>query len=298
MAARHVIHIGAHWCNRAYPQAVDLGFDFCFLNPDTLGDAEDARAFVASGLDFVLNFFWTEDRLLNRDGAWVRDVEHAHAWLAERGLLGRCLAVQFDDEFYERVATNCGNPSVFRPAQWPILSTLAPRHGPSLLPLVADCHAERARQLADIFGADLPAGGFGCSATGAMELPTFRRQSWWGCDFYLGRPGWYNADIATVHRLYEGAARSGLTLMPIVGVFGEVGQDPPPLADLAACYLPILDRYATWAAGVFLLHHPGTWEPAHGEGRGLLELPAPYAAGVRWLTTAYGRVPSVLVSRA
>ena len=98
-----MIRIGAHWCARAYPQAVELGFDFCWLNPDTFGNpfyAVDLQAFIDSNLDYVLTFNWSEDRLLNRGEEWTNDVRHAYAWLRERGLLRRCLAVQFDDEFY------------------------------------------------------------------------------------------------------------------------------------------------------------------------------------------------------
>lgn len=281
--------IGAHWSSRAYPQAVELGFDFCWLNPDTFGDPthqDDLAAFIASGLEYVLTFSWSEDRLLNRGEAWTIDVRHTYAWLGNRGLLRRCLAVQFDDEFYERVVTSCGNPSVFPPAQWPILSSLPATLGPTLLGTVAHFHGERARELAQIFGDDLPAAGFGCSATGAMELPTFPQQQWWGCNFYLG-PG-YLPDAASVHRLYAGAARTGLQLMPILGVFADGDREPPSLMALADCYLPIAEQYGAWAVGVFCLHHPSTYDPAHGPGRGILQLPSHYAEGVRWLTAKYG----------
>jgi len=74
-------------------------------------------------------------------------------------------------------------------------------------------------------------------------------------------------------------------------VFADHHRPPLTLDVLARCYLPLLDRHAAaiCAVGIFALHHPSQYAPdLHPEGRGVLELGQPYAAGVRYLTEVYG----------
>lgn len=66
-----------------------------------------------------------------------------------------------------------------------------------------------------------------------------------------------------------------------------IGHEPVGLAEMAACYLPLLERHRSniLMVGVFCAHHPGSYDPNnHGGGRGVLELGEPYIGGVRWLT--------------
>lgn len=284
--------VGVHWATHAEEEARNLGFGWMFLSAtDVIDPAKRAEidAFARSGLECVLVTSWhTEGMLFNTNGEWESYIHAVYDGLKVRNLLSRVLALQFDDEFYSRIASNAGNPHVFHPTSWPLLSHIRPT--PYLLPEAARLLNTRAREVQRIFGPDFPSQGIGLAEPGGVDPPNFPLQKWWGCNFYLGRPGWYIPDAAEVQALYEGAARKGLLLMPVLPIFGDHGQPPPSVAELAACYLPILQTHdpRIWAVGVFCLNHPSSWAPSlHGEGRGILQLPPQYSEATRWLTRFY-----------
>jgi hypothetical protein len=272
-----------------------LGASFVWLNADTVGDpayADDLAAFVASGLDFVLEIkFTTEARLTNADGVWVRDCRNVRGLLRAQGLLGRCLAVQLDDEFYARFATSAGTWSR---AQWPSVPRAARLRWHDLLPTIGAHVERRIVDLRQAWGRDLPAAGIGMAEPGGIIPPRTDGLDWWGVNGYLG-PTWPRP--TDVHRLYRDVLRfTPLPIMPVLGVYEDTTSPPvPPLATLAATYLPVLETHADriWSVGIFCLHHPSQWAPgAHVAGRGLLELPADYRRGVRWLADTYGTPPT------
>ena len=284
--------IGYHWAMRAYDRVRDYGGSFVWLNADTIGDpayAADTEAFVASGLDFVLEIkFNSEARLKNLDGCWERDCRNVRGLLRARGLLSRCLAIQLDDEFYSNFAGGAGHWSRDR---WPSVPRAARLRWHDLLPTIGEHVERRIVELRQAFGSDMPAAGVGMAETGGVIPPRTNGLDWWGINGYLGTGRPRPADV---HRLYRDVVRlTPLPIMPVLGVYDDDTSMPvPPLSTLAAAYLPVLEQHAPriWAVGLFCLHHPSQYQPqAHVRGRGLLELPGAYRDGVRWLTQAYGR---------
>ena len=280
---------GLHWAQRAYDQVRPLGASFVWVNADTIGDpayADDIAAFVASGLDFVLEIkFTSEARLKNLDGCWERDCRNVRGLLRARGLTSRMIGVQLDDEFYSNFALGAGK---WDRAAWPSVPRAARVNWMDLLPEVGEHVERRIADLRQAFGGDLPAAGIGMAETGGVIPPRTNGLDWWGINGYLGsrRP-------ADVHRLYRDVVRlTRLPIMPVLGTYADATTPLAPLTAMAAAYLPVLDAHASriWAVGLFCLHHPSVYQPqAHVRGRGLLELPDAYRDGVRWLTGAYGR---------
>lgn len=266
--------IGAHWCARAYPQARDLGFGFCWLAANGLSadprsrEIADTDGFLLSPMDYVLLFHLSDEaRLLNLGETWTRHVSDTYDRLQSLGLLGRCVAVQLDDEFFTNEYVHRGMQAMHDA-------------GPHV--------AARADDVRRIFGGYLGQ-GVGMSETGAV-LPPTRGIDWWGLDLYLG-PGYYDR-ASTVARLYAAAVSLGRPIMPVLPLFVDGNRTPPTLDTLARCYLPLLEQHAAsiFAVGVFALHHPSVYAPdLHRAGRGVLELSPAYAAGVRVLTELYGR---------
>lgn len=292
--------IGAHWADKAYPEAIDLGFSWCFVSAtDLINTSPDKVAniqeFIASGLDFVLATSWhTESMLLNSEGAWdqylywVRDAMWAH------GLMRRCLAAIYDDEFLSRLWAKAGDHAVFPPAIWPNVSRCRP-NDPGVIAEAAHILADRMRDMRRIFGADMPPGGIGLSETEAYDWPNVVGQDFWSLDLYRGRPGWYIPTTEKVHEYYAAAAEKGLRLMPVIPVFSDGGHAAVSVGDLAECYLPLLERHGSridWLA-VFCLHHPSQYDARHEanghKGRGILQLPYDRRDAVRWLTRTYGQ---------
>lgn len=285
--------LGAHWAQRAFSEAKALGFDFVWLNADTLDDPayqQDIKDLTESGLSYVLTFgFTSEDRLLDHGGAFRHDVANCLRSLQYRGLIDRCLAIQLDDEFYARLYSSAGR---WPAADWPLVSKLPPEydaqgrpHWRSLVPIAAQVIGQRIADIKSIFGPLMPALGVGLAEPGGVDPPNAQGQAWWGCNFYLSPH--YMPDIATVHRMYGLAAAKGLRLMPVLGMFAEADEAPASLETLAACYLPVLERYRERIdmVGVFLLNHPGHYDARHGApGQDLLTLGEPYTEGVRWLS--------------
>lgn len=265
--------IGAHWCQHAYAAARDLGLSFTWLHADGLSDdarsiaLHDAAGLLDSGLRYVLTFSLRHEGLkphgrFDRE-RWRAYVRMAHGRLREAGALGRCLAVQLDDEYYSHLH----------------------RVGARIVPasrIVAEC----ALDVRLIFGRDVGA-GVGMAETGGV-LPPTSGIDWWGLNVYLAH-GYYTSP-GEVAAIYDAAARLGRPLMPILPVFADRGRPPLPLDALARCYLPLLERHAAaiFAVGIFALHHPSQYQDGHDEGRGVLELGQPYAAGVRYLTEVHG----------
>lgn len=284
--------LGLHWAQRAYDHVRPLGASFVWINADTIGDpayADDIAAFVASGLGFVLEIkFTSEARLKNTGGVWERDCRNVRGLLRAHGLLGRCLAVQLDDEFYSNLSHGAGK---WDAAAWPSIPRDGRKRWHSLLPEVGEHVERRIKELRQAFGSDMPAAGVGMAETGGVIPPRTAGLDWWGINGYLGRGRPRPEDV---HRLYRDVRRhTHLPLMPVLGVYEDATSIPvPPLPTLAAAYLPVLEQHAPriWAVGLFCLHHPSQYQPAaHVRGRGLLELPDAYRDGVRWLTQAYGR---------
>jgi len=261
--------IGAHYCQHAYATARALGLTFTWLHADGLSDdarsvaLHDAAGLLDSGLRYVLTFSLRHPGLLTDGPRWCGYVEMARDRLRAAGALDRCLAVQFDDEYYSHMYRTGADLHA------------ASRHV-----------AARAEDTRRIFGAAVGA-GVGMAETGAVMPPT-RGIDWWGLNVYLAH-GYYTTP-GQVAGIYDAAARLGRPLMPILPLFADRGRAPLPLDALARCYLPLLERHAAaiFAVGLFCLHHPSTYQAGHDEGRGVLELGQPYAAGVRYLTEVYG----------
>ena len=281
--------LGLHWAMRAYHEVRPLGCSYVWVNADTLGDpayANDTRALVESGLDFVLEIkFNTEARLTNQGGCWERDCRNVRGLLRSLGLLSRMIGVQIDDEFYSNFAMGAGH---WPRELWPSVPRAARLRWHDLLPEVGEHVERRITDLRQAFGSDLPAAGIGMAETGGVIPPRTRGLDWWGVNGYLGR-----RRPADVHRLYRDVRRvTSLPLMPVLGTYQDATTPLAPLATMAAAYLPVLEEHASciWAVGLFCLHHPSQWPgAAHVQGRGLLELPEDYRRGVRWLADVYGR---------
>lgn len=265
--------IGAHFCRPGYTEARAHGLAFTWLHADGFTDdprsieVHDAAGLLGSGLHYILTFSLRHPGLLTDGPRWCGYVEMARDRLQAAGALDRCLAVQFDDEFYSHLH----------------------RHGEDLAAAavhVAARAADTRRILASAVGA-----GVGMAETGGVRPPT-AGIDWWGLNVYLA-DGYYS-DPTEVARIYAEAARLGRPLMPILPVFADGDADAPvqPLDVLASCYLPLLARHAAviWAIGLFCWHHPSQDAPRdHRPGRGVLELGEPYRSAVRALTAIAGR---------
>lgn len=265
--------IGAHWCQRAWTEARDLGLSFGWLNAEGLGgdsrsrQIADTDGFLACPLDYILTFSLRADPryLTNEGGAWTRYVSQTRDLMAD--LPATCLGAQMDDEYHSHLLATRGIDAV-REA------------GPLL--------AARAEDVRRILGPRVGQ-GVGMAETGAV-LPPTEGIDWWGCNVYLG-PGYYR-DPRRVAAIYRDAARINRPLMPVLPLFVDGAASPVPMDRLAACYLPLLTEHAAriWAIGLFALHHPSTWDrDAHPPSRGVLELGAAHEAAVRFLTGTYGR---------
>lgn len=282
--------IGAHWTAYAYREAQALGLSFCWLSADGLSDdpasrqIADTDGYLATPMDYVLTLHLsTEDRLLDRGGCWVRYLSLTRERMEAYRILGRCLAVQLDDEWYSRLyAGALGGPA------WPSAIGGGYQRVLQAAPLVA----ARARDVRRILGPHVGQ-GVGMAETGAL-VPPSSELDWWGCNLYL-RSNPVVPDIPTLHRLYRAAAGMGVPIMPVIEVGCDSGRPPLSVAELGRAYLPVLEQHAAriWAVGLFSLHHPSQYAPeAHVPGHGILELGEPYTSAVRALTAAYGHAGS------
>ncbi len=263
--------IGAHYCRPAYTEARADGLTFTWLHADGLTDdprsiaLHDAAGLLASGLRYILTFSLRHPGLLEDGPRWCGYVETARDRLRDAGALDRCLAVQFDDEFYSHLYA-----------------------GGEDLAAAAVHVAARAADTRRILGPAVGV-GVGMAETGAVRPPT-AGVDWWGLNVYLAQ-GYYT-DPREVARIYTEAARLGRPLMPVLPLFADDDHPATRLDALAPCYLPLLARHAAiiWAVGLFCWHHPSQDAPRdHRPGRGVLELGEPYRAAVRALTAIAGR---------
>lgn len=272
------MHVVAHWAQRAIPYTESLGFTSAFIGVDLPGE------WLESPLGGLLNFFpASEAQLRNEGGAWEHLVEATVGRLRDYGMLEALIGVQFADEFYSHLWAN--SPQMFPRHRWPSLAH-AGSGNRAIINGAVGLIGQRLGDIRRIFGASLPPMGIGMAEAGGVDVANAPHQDWWGLNFYLGRPGWY-LTRPEVEARYHAAASKGLPLMPVVPLFADQGQPPARLADLEACYLPLLETYRarTSAVGVFCLNHPSTYAPGHVTGQGIAQLDPAYETAAKALTS-------------
>jgi hypothetical protein len=186
------------------------------------------------------------------------------------------LAIQFDDEFYERFSDTTTRWFKQNAVNWPRYSQLCPCD--HQLQPAAELLAQRTAEWIAVCGQ--PPFGFGMSATGGKEVPPrYRGQGWWGCNFYLGAHG--SETPGHIHALYAKARGPGIRLMPMLNFYSDPGIALQPLGDIIAAFAPVLASVDF--AGIFCFSHP--WHGGHGpndeDAKGLLQLPTVYQQVVR-----------------
>lgn len=250
------MNFGMHGVGRHYQRVRDLGVTYTRMAADTFADprfAEDWDLFAASGLDFILDFFTTEDRLTNRAGIWERDVTNTRAGLEQRGILNRCLGIMpATDELYSHVAAA---PGVGKwPGLFPAVSKLTPSREVALM--MRELLADRCAELARIWG-PLPPLGLGFAETGGIVVDPVPNQRLWMLNVYR-LEGYWSAE--QVDEIYHGVRQMTSPVIPVIPLFADAGATPTSLLELGQLYLPHLDALAAAGrlAGIefFLYDHP------------------------------------------
>lgn len=276
----------AYFADGDYAGVKEFGFDMVWLNAFVLEWPENEPALAVlreTGMKIILHLFWTEGRLVNPH-VFRKWITFVRARLDQLGLTEQVIAVQFDDEFYERISTN--TPwFVTNEEHWPVTAQFDACK--DRMPGVARLHAERIKDFEAVWGG-IPTYGFGVSVTGAFLVPTFEDQDWWGCDFYVGLGG---QSPQKVRDLYAAVALTGLRFQMVLPFFSEPGYTVPTVPTLAATYEPIYVRHKAqvWSIGVFAWTHPGH---ATDGSRGLCELPEEYRNFVKRSMELSRRPPS------
>lgn len=248
--------IGMHGVGRYHQRVADLGVTYVRMAADTFGDgrfAEDWDRFEASGLDFILDFFTTEDRLTNRAGAWERDVTNIRTGLDQRRLLNRCIGLMpATDELYSHAAAA---PGIGKwPGVFPAMSRLTPSRDVALM--MRELLVERVAELERLWG-PRPRLGILLAETGGVVVDPLPGQLWALNVYRL--PGYWSA--AQVDAIYRDV-RASFTdpVIPVIPLFTDAGAAPVSLLELGQLYLPHLDALAEAgrlaAIEFFIYDHP------------------------------------------
>jgi hypothetical protein len=297
------MRVYGHWMQRAYPEGRAMGLKGAWLGVDELATPATQDLVAACKADndfrFVLSIYLTERRLL--EGALfaeqmanaltaLKQLGQAH-WGDSLAMIRQCAMVQWDDEWWSALYgghLSTGN----RAPHWPTLSGMPAARQWELRHLAADLLSARSTQLRRLWKAQT---GMMCPPIGMSECfattpPEFDGQEWWGVDAYW-LPGGYFNTAQEVRALYARIwSESKLALMPVVPLFEDPGTVLPPVPDLAVLYWPIIQHQRTWAVGVFCVNHPAVYNPAHGAGKGIMQLPPVYTGAATILCNEVGRL--------